>query len=105
MGYPSIQSRRTIGVSWGLAIAGAIVLLWAGSLLGLLSLDLGQVSGGAIALAVLVRTFLHTGLFITTHEAIHGTIAPGLPGLIKELAELWLGCTRCCPTRPSRRIT
>ncbi len=43
--------------------------------MGFLTLDLAQIPLVLIVLGVLLRSFLHTGLFITTHEAIHGVLS------------------------------
>ena len=61
----------------GILAAGAIIFLWTSSLVVLFSVDVSRLSILGIGAAVLLRAFLHTGLFITTHEAIHGTIIPG----------------------------
>ncbi|MGF1480537.1 MAG: fatty acid desaturase [Cyanophyceae cyanobacterium] len=61
----------------GRLVAGTVICLWLGSLIGLFSIDISQAPLWWVGLAVLLRAFLHTGLFITTHEAIHGTIVPG----------------------------
>jgi beta-carotene ketolase (CrtW type) len=60
----------------GILIAGVIMLLWLSSLIALLSIDSSQIPLFLIVLAVLGRTLLHTGLFITAHDAMHGTIFP-----------------------------
>lgn len=68
--------------SWtGIASAGAILALWLGHLVFLLTLDLSSFSALWLPLALLVQTFLFTGLFITAHDAMHGTVAPDQPGL------------------------
>ena len=59
----------------GLAVAIIIISLWFASLIGFLTLDLTQIPLVLIISGVLLRSFLHTGLFITTHEAIHGVIS------------------------------
>ncbi|MGD1920101.1 MAG: fatty acid desaturase, partial [Pleurocapsa sp.] len=51
-----------------------MILLWIVSLVWLLSLNLTSISIFLIDLAILARTFFQTGLFITTHEAIHQNI-------------------------------
>ncbi len=56
----------------GLTVATIIIFLWFASLIGLLTVELAQIPLVLIILGVLLRSFLHTGLFITTHEAIHG---------------------------------
>ena len=60
----------------GLVVASTIIFLWLVSLIGLLTIDISQSPLFFTFLGVLLRSFLHTGLFITTHEAIHGVIFP-----------------------------
>lgn len=62
----------------GLAIAALVCGAWA---LGLGTLLATQPTGLAAAVGVLVQTFLFTGLFITAHDAMHGTVAPAHPRL------------------------
>ena len=69
---PSTQADSLAGV----LVAGTVIILWVSSLVWLFSLDVSHVPVLAIGAFVLLRAFLHTGLFITTHEAIHGTIVP-----------------------------
>lgn len=64
------QSNTEIGEN----VAIFLILLWLGSLIGLLAIDISAAPILWILAAVLLRSFLHTGLFITTHEAIHGVI-------------------------------
>lgn len=47
----------------------------------LLPLDLAQLSIGSVVGAIAFRTFVHTGLFIVAHDAIHGTLCPRWPRL------------------------
>lgn len=54
-----------------LGLAGVIVLGWLASLIALLSLDLHQAPWWALITGILVRTHLHTGLFIVGHDAMH----------------------------------
>jgi beta-carotene/zeaxanthin 4-ketolase len=60
----------------GIFISLSLFLLWLGSLACLLSLDISQISIVGVIAAVFVRTFLHTGLFITAHDAMHRTVFP-----------------------------
>jgi beta-carotene ketolase (CrtW type) len=60
----------------GMAIALTIVVLWAVSLTWLLFADISQFSIFGLIIAVFIRTFIHTGLFITAHDAMHGNICP-----------------------------
>lgn len=69
----------------GLALAFGIIGLWCAGLLILLSADLYHISPLLIPAAVLVQTFLYTGLFITAHDAMHGTVAPDFPALNRAL--------------------
>ncbi|MBE9041076.1 beta-carotene ketolase, partial [Oscillatoriales cyanobacterium LEGE 11467] len=63
----------------GIFSASVILTLWVGSLVWLLPADLSNFPIWGIAAIFLVRMFLHTGLFITPHDAMHGTICPTLP--------------------------
>ncbi len=60
----------------GVLVGIIIILAWAGSLLALLSIRFTDFPIFAILPAVLVQTFLYTGLFITAHDAMHGVVAP-----------------------------
>jgi beta-carotene ketolase (CrtW type) len=78
-------------VGWSIAILSA----WLLTGVGLLSVDLnrlgeslslasGQAAGAwievlLVLLAVLLRSFLHTGLFIVAHDAMHGLLWPTCP--------------------------
>ncbi len=75
----------------GLLSALIIIGLWASSLLFLLYLDISQIQFVWILLAILLQTFLYTGLFITAHDAMHGVVFPKNPkinNLIGSLAVL-----------------
>ncbi|MFM7264325.1 MAG: fatty acid desaturase [Cyanobium sp.] len=66
---------------WGLAFALLILGSWLVSLLLLLQLPLA-VPGLApipLVLALVVRCFLQTGLFIVGHDAMHGSLLPQAP--------------------------
>jgi beta-carotene/zeaxanthin 4-ketolase len=74
---------RTFSFQWrlredwlGLGIAIGIFGLWLSSLVALLSIDLSHVFVGWTILAILGRAFLHTGLFVIAHDAMHGNLAP-----------------------------
>jgi beta-carotene ketolase (CrtW type) len=68
--------HRIIGSLWGIAIAFIVMLLWLSSLILCFSIDVSQIPILGIVSAVLLRAFLHTGIFITAHDAMHGTIFP-----------------------------
>jgi fatty acid desaturase len=67
-----IPSERRSRGAIGMAIALSIIALWSISYLALLSLDLREIWSGLIPIAILWQTFLYTGLFITTHDSLHG---------------------------------
>lgn len=87
------------GVARGVGWSVAILSTWLMTGVGLLSVDLGRLgevlskasglSRGAwietplvlmgVLIAVLLRGFLHTGLFIVAHDAMHGVLQPGSP--------------------------
>ena len=52
----------------GLAVATIIIFLWFASLIGFLTIELAQIPLVLIIFGVLLRSFLHTGLFITTRR-------------------------------------
>lgn len=57
----------------GAIIAMVIIAAWAASLILLLSLEREQILPLLIP-SVLLQTFLYTGMFITAHDAIHGSV-------------------------------
>lgn len=63
----------------GIAIAVCIIALWGTSLGCLLSINLVEFPIWLIALAILWQMFLYTGLFITAHDAMHGSVFPQNP--------------------------
>ena len=60
----------------GLFIALAVIGLWGMSLTIFLTLGVDRVNIALIILGVLLQTFLYTGLFITAHDAMHGSVCP-----------------------------
>ena len=57
-----------------------------------LQLDLDQLHPLVITAWVLVRSFLHTGLFILAHDAMHNSLVPGHAGINQQIGRvcLWL---------------
>ncbi len=55
----------------GLAVASIIIFFWFITLIGFLTLDLAQIPLVLIILGVLLRSFLHTGLFIFVSGKTH----------------------------------
>ena len=80
-----------MGVLWAIGICGA----WIFSLIGLLGANVGfqdlYLSLFEVAGMVLLRTFLHTGLFVVAHDAIHGSLCPNHPALNVGIGHLMLG--------------
>lgn len=63
----------------GLFIAITIIGFWALNLTLLLTRDVAHLNSALIAIAILCQTFLYTGLFITAHDAMHGSVCPAHP--------------------------
>lgn len=64
----------------GLA-AATIIGAWGTTLVVLLSSDLNLQGLWWALPALLLQTFLYTGLFITAHDSMHGTVTPDYPRL------------------------
>jgi beta-carotene ketolase (CrtW type) len=58
----------------GIVIALSIILLWFVSLYFLLNWELDYANPFTY-LAIFLQTYLYTGLFITSHDAMHGTVS------------------------------
>ncbi|MEM9568895.1 MAG: fatty acid desaturase [Cyanobacteria bacterium P01_E01_bin.34] len=88
-----LQFQIVDGLSdWsGLWVAGAIAAAWLSSLIFFLSLDLAGCSAIVVVLGLLIRAFLHTGLFAIAHDAIHNTVFPQRPRLNRWVGRLALG--------------
>lgn len=73
-----------------LTITAALLLCWLLSLLSLLSLTIDQWPWWGLVAAVLLRTQLHTGLFIISHDAMHRVLWPAQPRWNDRLGALAL---------------
>lgn len=60
----------------GAAISISIIFIWLINLIWLLSLNVSDLHLGMIIVCIFVQTFLFTGLFITAHDAMHGSVLP-----------------------------
>lgn len=60
----------------GLFIAITIIGVWGLSLWLLLTFDVTRPNSVLIPVGILCQTFLYTGLFITAHDAMHGSVCP-----------------------------
>ena len=81
----------------GLVLSAAITTAWLLSLLTLLSVDLASQPLALVVLAVGLRTFLQTGLFIIGHDAMHGVLLPSRVGTNQRLGQLALALYACLP--------
>lgn len=88
-----MRRSRTLGL-W---IAILIITLWSFSLIFLLPLKLTQVSWPWLILAILVRTFLQTGLFILAHDAIHGSLVRSSTLINHRLGKVAVWLYACLP--------
>lgn len=74
----------------GIIIATLMILAWLGSLIFLLTLPENQLIWYILP-GIIIQTMLFTGLFITAHDAMHGTIAPGKGGINTFFGTLSVG--------------
>lgn len=80
---------RATSAGWrGVLIALLVLGAWAGLLSWLLGSWRVRWTSPATWLWVPLLTHLYTGLFITAHDAMHGTLAPGRPRLNRALGTL-----------------
>lgn len=87
--------ETNLSIYRGVFTAAAIILIWAGSLVLLMTIDVEKINSIMLWAIVFWQTFLYTGLFITAHDAMHGVVAPGnvkLNHFIGTLCLLLYGC-------------
>lgn len=85
MTVPAVTRTRQTAI--GLGLASAIALAWAALHVGsVFFLKLEGPGLAAAPLLVIAICWLNVGLFIVAHDAMHGSLAPGLPGV-----NLWAG--------------
>ncbi len=82
------MSREKVPPALGLVAALVILAAWTAGML--LLLTRGDPWAPWAPLAVLLQTFLHTGLFITAHDAMHGTVWPRRPRVNRAVGRLAL---------------
>ena len=70
----------------GLLVAAVVYLSWISHLVFWLAADLRQINLIWIIPALLLQTWLYVGLFITGHDAMHGSMIQG-----REKLNLWIG--------------
>lgn len=84
------QTEGSKNTLQGFFTASTIILVWAVSLITLLSLDISQVNTFWLLPAILLQTFIYTGLFITAHDAMHGAVLPQNPKINKLIGSIAL---------------
>ena len=77
--------------SKGLFIAITIIGLWGLSLALLLTRDVTHINIALILVGMLWQTFLYTGLFITAHDAMHGSVCPARPRVNNVIGAIAVG--------------
>lgn len=87
----------------GLGLASLILLGWLISLISLLTVNLASQPWWWLVLAVMLRTVLQTGLFITAHDAMHGVLLPELRAANRSLGTLCLALYAALPYRACLR--
>ncbi|MBF2065295.1 MAG: fatty acid desaturase [Calothrix sp. C42_A2020_038] len=87
------QSKKATYKS--LIVAITIISIWVISLVSLLSIDINKLNTFTLLAAIIWQTFVYTGLFITAHDAMHGSIFPSnikINHLIGALCLILYGC-------------
>jgi beta-carotene/zeaxanthin 4-ketolase len=84
------MSGAAVGVSRetmkSLAIAGAIMTAWVVvHFAAIFGAPVAQWSPPVLVVVVLAQTWLSAGLFITAHDCMHGSLAPGKPALNRAI--------------------
>jgi beta-carotene ketolase (CrtW type) len=74
----------------GLAAAAAVITAWAALLVFLLTVDLEGFPVWLVPPAMLLMTFLYVGMFITAHDAMHGSVLPGRAGVNRGLGTVYV---------------
>jgi len=74
----------------GLLLAGLIGTLWLLSLVAGLTQPLAEANRLMLAVMVLIRSFVHTGLFIVAHDAMHASLIPGRPRINQAIGICFL---------------
>lgn len=72
----SLQVENNKAVPYGLLVALSIFMVWAISLALLLQASLDKWPNLTFGLAIAWQSFVYTGLFITAHDAMHGSVCP-----------------------------
>lgn len=84
----------------GLGSAVVVLGLWAVTLGWSLTLDVSQLPLYGLIPLILLRIFVHTGLFITAHDAMHGSVYRPNRRLNDAIGTLAVGCYALLAYRP-----
>ena len=84
------SSNHTDPPQRGLLLAGVIGFAWIFTLILGLNFPVNRMQPLAIIFFVILRSFLHTGLFIIAHDAMHNSLAPGRIKLNEFIGSLCL---------------
>ena len=88
----SVQKKALKTDNWtGAIITLVIASLWIATLVGSFQILVPNCSWIWIICSILIRTYLHTGLFILAHESMHGNLIPPNQRLNKTIGCLMLG--------------
>jgi fatty acid desaturase len=85
-------------------MAAGLSMLWLTSLITILGRPLEVLPWWQCLLLILIRSQLHTGLFIIGHDAMHRVLWPRRPRLNDRLGAVAC-CTQPCPTATAVRST
>ncbi|MBD2329746.1 fatty acid desaturase [Alkalinema sp. FACHB-956] len=92
-----VTSKPDRNQSRGVLVASGVLGIWAISTTVLLSLDWEQIPWSLRGLGFLWQMFLYTGLFVTAHDAMHGSIAPHNRQLNNCIGQVALFCYAMFP--------
>ena len=76
----------------GLLLGGLIGTTWIATLIIGLRLEFDQLSAVVVLAIILVRSYVHTGLFIVAHDAMHNSLIPDKQGLNHLIGRICLWC-------------
>ncbi|MEL6342618.1 MAG: fatty acid desaturase [Myxococcota bacterium] len=85
------MTRSPADARRGLGVAALILTSWAISVGWLIVTPIAALPIWAVPLLMVWMTFLYTGLFITAHDAMHGTVAPRYPALNDAVGAIAVG--------------
>ncbi|NCJ08755.1 beta-carotene ketolase [Synechococcales cyanobacterium C] len=91
-----LRGKSEPGSDW-LGIGGAIALLSLWSITLLAGLQWTDWEWGGLLVAVWARTFLHTGLFVIGHDAMHRSLCPRYPWWNNFIGQIAVGLYACLP--------